>query len=202
MPNTPNYGLPYPAPTAAPNVPADLQALAAAVDTALKALADADVAWQARGKRKLNNKSITNSAVLQDDDELFWSLGVGVWRIEAFLHASGAAASDIQTAWTFSGTTNGTNRSCIGPGVGTTSVINGGFVRQSTHALATAVPYGVDGSVAGVIHEDLYLIVTVAGTLRLQWSQAVAGATATTLVGGSRLYVTQINPATSPLIGP
>ncbi|PRX48690.1 hypothetical protein B0I33_104508 [Prauserella shujinwangii] len=35
MPATPNYGLPYPALTDPPNVPADVQALAEAVDTAL-----------------------------------------------------------------------------------------------------------------------------------------------------------------------
>lgn len=187
MPTTPTYALPYPAPTAAPNVPADLQALAAAVDTLMLSLA-------LRGKRKLLNESVTNSVVMQDDDELFWDLGVGVWRVEAFLHASGAAASDVQTSWTFSGTTNGTNRSCIGPGAGTTSVTAGGIVRTSTHAIGTAVAYGVDGTTTGVIHEDIYLIVTAAGRLRLQWAQATAGATATNMNSGSRLYVTQISP--------
>jgi hypothetical protein len=183
MPTTPK-GLPYPASTAPPNVPADLQALAEAVDP-----------WLSLGKRKLSNESVTNSVAMQDDDELSVALGVGVWRVEAFLHASGPAAADIQTAWTFSGATNGTNRACIGPGVGTASAINGAAVRTSVHALTTAVPYGVDGSVTSAIHEDLYLIVTTAGTLRLQWAQATANATASVMASGSRLYATRLSPA-------
>jgi len=178
-------GLPYPASTAPPNVPADIQALAQAVDAQL---------YLARGKRKVTNENVTNSIVMQDDDELSFALGVGTWRVEAFLHASGVAAADIQVSWLFSGVTAGTNRACIGPGVGTASATNGAFVRTSVHAITTAVTYGVDGSVTSAIHEDIWLNVTGAGTLKLQWAQAVANATPSVMGGGSRLYVTPLAP--------
>lgn len=178
MPTTAK-GLPYPASTAPPNVPADLQALAEGVD-----------AWIPRYKRKATAENVTNSTSMQEDDELFFSLPVGAWRVEAFLHVTGAAAADVAVSWVFTGVAALSHRACIGPGLGTAGVTNSAFGRFSAHGLGTSSSYGLDGSAASAIHEDLLLVVTTAGTIKLNWAQAVANATPSVMAVGSVIYAT------------
>jgi hypothetical protein len=141
--------------------------------------------------KKAGTETITSSAVLQNDDHFVWVLPVGTYRVEAFLHASGAAAGDVQTAWTFSGTVVNTGRSCFGPQLGTADV-SATTMRSSGHGVGTAINYGLDAALATVIHEDLYLEVTVAGTLRLQWAQNASNGTGTAFSAASRVYVTRL----------
>lgn len=180
MPTTAK-GLPYPASTAAPNVPADLQALAQAVDAQL---------YVPRYKRKNTAENVTNSIVMQDDDELLLSLPVGNWRVEAFLNPSGPAAADVNIAWAFTGVLGVTHRACIGPATGMTSAGAVTSMRTTVHGITTQVSYGLDGTAASAIHEDLLLVVATAGTLKLQWAQNAANATPTVMAAGSTIYAT------------
>lgn len=141
--------------------------------------------------KKPGTETVTSSTTVQNDDDFVWVLPPGTYRVEAFLHAGGATAGDIKTAWTFSGTLGASGRSCVGPQVGTADV-GVTSMRSSGHVITTEVPYGTDATLATVIHEDLFLEVTASGTLRLQWAQVASSGTGTTLSGASRVYVSRV----------
>lgn len=158
-------------------------------------------AWTASRQflKKAAAQSVTSSATVVDDTDLQTTLVPGTFRIEAFLHASGAAAGDIKTTWTFAGTASDSSRSCFGPGVNTTNVeaavtaaTTVGVNRSSTHFITTEVSYGVDGTNTSAIHEDLYLVISAGGILKLRWAQNTSNGTASTLSVASRLYVSRL----------
>lgn len=158
-------------------------------------------AWAALGQffKKASAQSITSSTAVVDDADLQVTLVPGTFRIEAFLHASGPAAGDVKTTWTFAGTASDSSRSCFGPGINTTNVEAAvtaantvGVNRSSTHFITTEVSYGLDGTNTSAIHEDLYLVVTAGGLLKMRWAQNTSNGTASTLSVASRLYVTRL----------
>lgn len=142
--------------------------------------------------RKSANESVTSSTTLQNDDQLAVTLGVGTWRVEAYLHATGSLGGDIRTAWTFAGTTSSVGRSCQGPNQSMTDRTNT-TMRSSASALADHMLYGTDGVGESVIVEDLLLVVTGSGVLTLQWAQEATSVTATVVWAGSRLYATRVD---------
>ena len=146
-------------------------------------------------KRKLTSQAVTSSTTLVNDTDLAWLLSPGAYRIELFAHASSPSdVPDLRSAWAFSGTLAGNGRSVMGPGVNTTAAEGqsaGSVSRSSGHGFATAVQIGLDaGLAASVLHEDLLVTVTVAGTLQWQWAQGTSNANATTVSTASRMYVT------------
>jgi len=139
--------------------------------------------------RKAATESVTSSTTLQDDDDLFAALPVGIWRVQLWLTVTGATAGDIKTTWTTTGTISGIGRSCLGPNISTTSNLDGGILLGG-FALTSTVNYGLSAT-NHAIHEDLLVDVSVTGTLQLQWAQVASSATATTLSTSSRMYITQ-----------
>jgi hypothetical protein len=142
----------------------------------------------------------SQSTTVHDDGQLFYTLSVGSYRIQAFLHASGPgpASGGLRTAWAFSGTATTAGRSCYGPSIRTTdpegdaaAANTVGVTRASGHFYTTEVTYGTSLAEVSVIHEDLYFVVTVGGLLKLRWGQWIATGTATNLSTASRLYVTK-----------
>jgi len=144
--------------------------------------------------RKAAGEDVTNSATMQNDNDFVVVLPIGLWHIDLFLHITNAGpelTSDFKTQWTFSGT-SASSKSIHGAEVATSN-ITATLVRLSGHALATAVNYGVDDALTSIVHEDLELEVTVAGTLQLQWAQAAAVVGVTTTVSAaSRMYITEM----------
>jgi hypothetical protein len=151
---------------------------------------------------KAASESVTSSVTLQADDDFSFTLTPGLYRIEAFLHASNAVTTDngdIRIAWAIvSGTMTGLGRSCTGAGpastnnTGDTVVAGSGIMRYSGHGLATAVIYGITDDAAGVIIEDQLLQVTVTGVFQMQWAQGTSSATPTSISVASRVYITQL----------
>lgn len=174
MPTTPN-GLPYPPPTDPPNGPLQIQQLAEALEL-----------WLPRDLVKQANENLSNSAAMQNDDDLKAVLQPGSYRVTLLAHVGGPAAADVKLAWT--GTfAAGSTRSCFGPGSTTTNAAE--TVMRATAASVTgAVPYGTDGVATSAILEELYLVVAATTTLQLQWAQNTANASQTTMAAGSRLY--------------
>ncbi len=145
-------------------------------------------------RNKTIAETVTNSAVLQNDDDFGFTLPVGTWSVTLWLHAflTAGVAADIKTAWTNTGTMTVIARSCLGPAVGSASVDDGN-VRSTGHNLGTSVPYGLDAATTGVIREELLITVTVAGTLQLQWAQNTATVgVGTTCSVGSRVIVNEV----------
>lgn len=140
--------------------------------------------------RKASTESVTSSTTMQDDDDLFVDLPVGLWRIELWLTATGATGGDIKTTWTTTGTMTAVGRSCLGPNISTTSNLDGGILLGG-FALTSTVNYGLSAA-NHAIHEDLLIDVSVTGTLQLQWAQVASSGTSTTLSTSSRMFISQV----------
>lgn len=140
--------------------------------------------------RKPATESVTSSSSIQDDDDLFADLSVGVWRVQIWLTVTGATSGDFKTTWGNTGTMSGLGRSCLGPNISTTSNLDGGILLGG-FALSSTVNYGMSAD-NHAIHEDLLLDVSVAGRIQLRWAQRVGDATPTTLSTSSRMYITQV----------
>ncbi|MGV1010413.1 MAG: hypothetical protein ACOYBY_17740 [Dermatophilaceae bacterium] len=125
-------------------------------------------------------ESVTSSTVLQDDNDLQVALTNGTYLIDARIVASAAEAGDLKLAWTHSGP-------CTGPAEATTDRQSTLMLRQAASE-TTVIPYGIDGSGTTYVGEELYVIVTAAGTLKLQWAQNTSSATATTLTTSTTLF--------------
>lgn len=136
--------------------------------------------------RKGSAETVTNSVALQNDEDLKIALKPGHHRIEAFLSVSGPAAANVKTDWTFSGTSSYSTRACVGPGLTSTNPMDG-TVKVTPSALSSVQAYGTDGTNYSLIREDIYIIVTTAGTLQLRWAQNTANASATSMLDSSRI---------------
>lgn len=168
MPNT-AHGLPYPATTAPPNVPADLAALANAVDGWLPGF----VRLATQYTHPVNNTTPANVTGMSA------ALGIGTWLIDAYLQLTPTtpALSDAKIGWTFSGTVSNSQQMVIAPSASTTDIGNT-TVRSSCHAITSGLAIGTDGSNATYEYAHLYLVVTAAGTLQLTFAQNTANAVA------------------------
>jgi hypothetical protein len=151
---------------------------------------------------KAASESSSTSAT-NPDGHLVIVLPIGSWRIQAFLHVSGPgpATGGFRCAWELvGGTLVGTpSRSCYGPSIRTTSpggdaaaANTVGVTRASGHFYTTEVTYGTSLAAAGVVHEDIHIVLSAQGTLRLRWGQWVQGGT-TTLSSASRMYVNKLS---------
>jgi hypothetical protein len=175
-------------------------------DTGLDYIFDG-ATWQAmllRRKKAANQSAPLNSTTFIDDTHLQVTLVPGEYFVDAWLHASGSTTGDIQTRWAFGGTASEFGRMCHGPTRATTNTEGGtaaspvtaantvGVNRMSTHAMTTAVPYGLDGSNNSGIWEHLSLKVTSGGILKLQWAQETSSGTATTLSSASHIRVERV----------
>lgn len=152
--------------------------------------------------KKTATQSVTSSTVLVDDNDLQATLPVGVWRVELWAHVSGNTSGRFKCTWAFSGTLGSTARTEFGPSINTThspataaAATTVGVVRATGEAYNASGRYGTDNTPNfSAIHEDLYLEVTVAGLLKLQWAQDASFATSTNVSSASRLYITLIEP--------
>lgn len=136
-------------------------------------------------------ETVNNNATLQNDDELFVTLGVGLWRVEALIaQISVSATPDLKTNWTFSGTVGNNTKNCMGP-TSANTVATATTPDLQNHALTTSHTYGSTTN-SSFIKEEVYVEVTVAGTLQFQWAQGTATASDTQVQSASRLYVTQV----------
>lgn len=143
-------------------------------------------------RNKSVSESVTSSTTLQNDNDFVIALEAGkTYFIQLWLTVTGAAAGDIKTAWTTTGTITSNGRSIFGPAATTTSVLDGNY-DSSAWALSDATTFGLDGTVGAVIKEELSVTCTVAGNLTLQWAQATSSATPTTCTSSSRIIVMEM----------
>lgn len=142
----------------------------------------------------------TSTTAVVADPDITFPLAIGTYRVELFMYASSTNAaftSDVRTDWDFTGTA-AIQRSCIGPGpasvntTGDSTTAGSGMSRATAHALGTDVIYGITDNASSVVHEDILVIVTVAGTMTLRTAQGTSSATSTTISAGTHCYITEI----------
>lgn len=172
MPTTPK-GLPYPLSSDPPNVPLYIQQLAEAMDQFIPVTKRLAAAYS----------HPVNNTTLADVTGLAISLTPGTWSLEYHLALSTTtpAPGDAKTAFTFSGTATVSQQYVQGNSTATADVGNSANMRSTVHNIGTAVSHGADGVTASYVRIHLTLVVTVAGTLQLQFAQNTANATASGL---------------------
>jgi hypothetical protein len=144
--------------------------------------------------QKTVTENVTSSTTMQDDDELFMTIDVGLWRIEAIIGVTGQTAADIKLGWTFSGTASGLSRQILGSPT-TLADPTDANMRYTSHGLTTALGYGTVTTPAAWIREDITLEVSVAGILRLQWAQLASNASPSSVIAASKIYVSELEQA-------
>ena len=146
---------------------------------------------------KATSTTRNNTASLANDDELTGiALGVGTWDIT--LNAFWTCASTtpkIKTRGGFTGTWTTATRTCLGPGnaqvAGPEAVTEATFrgyttdTQDAVYSTSTSVAYSTFVEICRNV------VVTVAGTLSLQWAQSTANASNTVMQAGSSFVVRQ-----------
>lgn len=190
MPDT-SRGYTYPASTGSTRLWEWFQELAEDIDVDVAAV-EAAVAARFIYVYKASAETVTSSTTLQDDDELFVTLPVGVWQITVILSVQGAAAGDFKMSYTFTGGTTGTpGRIVLGPAAATTDS-TATTVRATQNGTGTAIAYGVDAALASAIREEMLYQVASEGVLTVQWAQNASSGTATTVNAGSRIVAIRV----------
>jgi len=139
-----------------------------------------------------------NTTTLADDPDLAAiPLAVGThWvRLTLFWTTNTSATPDIKTRWAFTGTWNTPLRACIGPA--STNTANPDVVtpvKFNTVNTSTDCVYGSAATTAfSVANEESFnVVVTVAGSLSLQWAENTLSATDVVVQAGSAFQTRQI----------
>lgn len=151
---------------------------------------------------KAANTDRASTTTFADDPDLTCALDASaVYRVEFWLHfaaidqVSGSPAGRFKTMWNVPAGWTG-NRSAVGPDQGAilSSTSSGGQGRWGVHNFSTSATYGDRDSTTNLAFalEEGTIFTTTAGTVTLQWAQAVSNASATRLAQGSVLRVTRI----------
>jgi hypothetical protein len=136
----------------------------------------------------------TNSTLANDPELAGVALGIGQWDIRMLIFASNTVTTgNLRTQWSFTGTWNSPLRACIGPDVATGP---SDITEMTLQPVATNAnkdyDLGASAAYTGIQEFTSTAVVTVAGTLALNWAQAVTNATATNVQPGSYIEVRQI----------
>lgn len=174
--------------TAVPTIgvaPANFTGIPIAGVTGLQAALDAKARYPVV-KNKTADESLSSSSTMQNDNELFITLPVGVWRVEMQLRAAtavGGQGGDIKTDWTNTGTMSVAGaRQCFGP---QDSNPESDLIKSySTLSITQDITYNLDSSHLAIT-ETFILSVTVAGDLQLRWAQDSSHGDQITVTAGS-----------------
>lgn len=143
----------------------------------------------------------TSNTVVADDNQLVsMSLGIGTWLINCTFFYTGAAAGDLKVAWAFSGTTTTAVRGTLGQSSGSTSSLTSATAGprsagagDTAGTITAGTIYGSDGTNIGVALESGVLVVSVAGTFKIQMAQGTSSLTATLLKTGSYVWARKVS---------
>ena len=133
--------------------------------------------------RKTADETVNNSAALQNDDHLFFSVDVNeVWFIQAWLMCDGGSTPDIKFGWTVPASATIT-WGWIGSDYATSTLAGWGPNAGAGVALATTgsltAQLTAASTIQGVSFAGIAAIAGTAGTVQLQWAQATANASDT-----------------------
>lgn len=150
------------------------------------------VEWSAIGTRARAHKSadetINNSTTLQNDNHLTMALATGTYQVNGAVFANLAGNSGIKFAFA------GTGGLTVTPMNVQVTIWDAGGARDAGRltALGGTASHGAKGSGDHYAEFAGSLVVTVAGTLTLQWAQLSAVASNLTVQASSTLVLTRI----------
>jgi hypothetical protein len=183
VPTTSIFGLRYPSPSAAPNVPQDIANLAEDVKAALsdgtRPLTVASVTATGVGAvvRKFRVTTQSNATTtLADDNTLFIPGGANTsWLIQGFFHLTGNSTADYKLAWTV-------------PSGATLRIMNwnSGYsnTAETTASGGAGTAFASDTSLQSMCWTVGHVVFgATPGNLQFQWAQNFASGTTTMDIG-------------------
>jgi hypothetical protein len=138
--------------------------------------------------RKTATESVTSSATLQNDDELFVSVEANaIYTVVACLFYDGATAGDFKFSFTGPSGYSFDYAATIAPTAATTAA--GNTVNNSAFAETDTLGVGAVGAGTTLVVpiQGILVISSTAGTFQLQWAQNASSATATRVFAPSFL---------------
>lgn len=142
---------------------------------------------------KLATESVTNSAAMQDDDELAAPvLANATYRVQLMLLYDAPAAGDIQIGW--SGPSGATLTWTPG-GAATSEGTPFALASMNLQTRTISEIAAIGGSSSNGVMADVtgtLIVGGTAGTLQFRWAQNTANATATNVRASSHLILTRI----------
>lgn len=148
-----------------------------------------------------DQSSPASTTTLFDDTHMALALpAAGTYLVEGMFIASSASTTpEIKIAWAYTGTLTSGYRTGFGPSTASTDPLGAtaqGFraaaAGNTSAAITSSVAYGLDGTNWTAILEKGLVIVSNAGTLKVQWAQNVSNATVTTLRAGSYFWARRV----------
>lgn len=137
--------------------------------------------------RKTATESVTSSATLQDDDELFVSVEANtVYTVVGVLFYDGATAGDMKISWT-GPSGYSFDYQHTGPATGLAGTSGDIDYRQITEADTLGVGCNGAGTTLAIHITGILIVSSTAGTFQLQWAQFASSATATRVFAPSFL---------------
>lgn len=147
-------------------------------------------------KKKSISETVTSSATMQYDDDLYLRLpAYQTFEINAWLAVTGATAGDFRCEWDATNTMEQvTTRSCLGAGIGVASGDGDDTsVRVSRHNLTTDVTYGLDNTRTLFINERFVVLTgSYGGYIHLKWAQRVSDGTGTIVSANSYMLAKKL----------
>lgn len=140
------------------------------------------------------------TTTLADDPELKGiALGVGTWavRLLGFFTLTTTTAQKLKTRWSFTGTWNSPVRGCMGAGfaqtAGPAAATESTFSGYTSDAQDAIYDQAAGGTFGVFSEEALNVVVTVAGTLSLQWAQSASSGNNTTVQAGTGFTIRKVS---------
>lgn len=146
---------------------------------------------------KTANEPVTSSAVMQDDNHLFYTIGaVGTYIFDIWVYANSAANAAGDIGFGFSFPTGTLAYSAVGAdaGLASSTIQTGQFGYEAAAVSGDAASsrnMGLSTSAIAILLHGV-LTATATGTLRLRWAQAASNASASTVLSGSHMRVVQV----------
>ena len=140
---------------------------------------------------KASDESVTSSAVLQDDNDLFFAVAANeIWTARfTVIVVSSATDFDWTLTWP-AGATGSFSSLSVNPGDLTTQT-------RRRHLVTSGSTISVDMSTSAAEVLEVYGVLvnsSTAGSLQFRWAQTVSNATATTVKAGSHVMGCRLSP--------
>lgn len=142
-------------------------------------------------KRKATNESVSSSTVLQNDNDLFFSVDANtIYRVTLVLHVSAQTANDAKVDFTLPAGAS------FKYAISTQTTTAAAYVDDQIFPGDAGTPSGIGGlgggnnAVAQI--EGVLDVGGTAGTFQTQWAQLVSGASGTTMLAGSWLEARRV----------